>query len=953
MADLATGDKNRLEIINNLNSIKALSRAEALTLLRKIKELRGDLYTDSALKESVEKIIGKFEIYSVDSVINALEKNNTEIKNEDFKENRALRKDEMEELMKDYDKYLKKEKLNEEQALKKTIEENKNISQKNIEQLIKRQQELYKKNLEKLELQKKQNVKIEDKVIDFKEAKKVKNKIEIEAEIITKEQVVLENKIEKILEDYQNIDTKEELKPEFKEVAEKISENLANKLVEPEHGSQTEELEKLIETYIEPEKIVELKKEIEEKIEAAEINIKVDNQVEESANKLIDELKTEGKLKDKVERNEIEIKNEVKEVLLEKIGTEEAVAENLSNKIIEVISKNEPILGEQEITAIRIETTKTEIEANNWINTKNREINIYRGNTLTEKIEAIITNENLSLTKEEIKQVKEYQKLVKEIYYPKDGINIDQYKSESFETALKSGAEPGKVNNETWNDVKGMARIARMTPGQFKEFSEKYNLANNVLKGKLPYGVKECGSLDRIMSKINDNPALRKLLSVSQKMSGYFEKIGGFIPNLKMKLGLKVSGFVIERIGNQAAKAWAQNAMTIFAKNGLEKGMGIVLKGLITKGAVTAGASAAGAGTAAAAAGVAIPGVGWLVAAASLVLSPILNKIKEGLQSIFGEKLGGLLNTGLDIMGGMKLQAFMGKLGKMFGFGGTGGAAAGGTAAVGAGTAATAGAATAGGTVAGAGAAAGAPAIIIVIVVVCVMGGMFGLSLSTNSEAAKSMAPPKGLVQDETNYIEGDDGNDFNASDLNMSFNVPTVNTDFTRTDLQNIAKSIIGVPYFWGGKYSGVGPNPDWGKLKTVTAEGSWSTGKDIPYGLDCSGFVDWAYYQLIKERISGGGGAAEIYGRSIHDISRSDLKIGDVGFLSGKNGDHIGMFIGRDVDGEPLFIQAAGRRYRDNNNGLPAGQVLILKEGKAYNGYTGSTFQVYGRPKVNFKNE
>ena len=51
-------------------------------------------------------------------------------------------------------------------------------------------------------------------------------------------------------------------------------------------------------------------------------------------------------------------------------------------------------------------------------------------------------------------------------------------------------------------------------------------------------------------------------------------------------------------------------------------------------------------------------------------------------------------------------------------------------------------------------------------------------------------------------------------------------------------------VDYFWGGKSLVLGWDDRWGELTEVTAEGSDSTGTELPYGLDCSGFVDWAFY-------------------------------------------------------------------------------------------------------------
>lgn len=58
-------------------------------------------------------------------------------------------------------------------------------------------------------------------------------------------------------------------------------------------------------------------------------------------------------------------------------------------------------------------------------------------------------------------------------------------------------------------------------------------------------------------------------------------------------------------------------------------------------------------------------------------------------------------------------------------------------------------------------------------------------------------------------------------------------------------ACSLVGkVNYFWGGKSLVFGWDAQWGELRQVTAAGSSTTGTYRPYGLDCSGFVDWVFF-------------------------------------------------------------------------------------------------------------
>ena len=66
-------------------------------------------------------------------------------------------------------------------------------------------------------------------------------------------------------------------------------------------------------------------------------------------------------------------------------------------------------------------------------------------------------------------------------------------------------------------------------------------------------------------------------------------------------------------------------------------------------------------------------------------------------------------------------------------------------------------------------------------------------------------------------------------------------------------------VNYFWGGKSLVLGWDSRWGTPKEVWAAGSPSTGTVRPYGLDCSGFVDWVFYNISGGTyvIGHGGGA------------------------------------------------------------------------------------------------
>lgn len=118
-------------------------------------------------------------------------------------------------------------------------------------------------------------------------------------------------------------------------------------------------------------------------------------------------------------------------------------------------------------------------------------------------------------------------------------------------------------------------------------------------------------------------------------------------------------------------------------------------------------------------------------------------------------------------------------------------------------------------------------------------------------------------------------------------------------------AYSLLGkVNYFWGGKSNAIGWDSRWGTPTRVTAPGSRSTGTVRPYGLDCSGFVDWVFNNSLGYVIGHGGGAASQHGYC-KPISWSEALPGDLVFYPGDS--HVGIFVGKDESGNPLIIHCA----------------------------------------------
>lgn len=112
-------------------------------------------------------------------------------------------------------------------------------------------------------------------------------------------------------------------------------------------------------------------------------------------------------------------------------------------------------------------------------------------------------------------------------------------------------------------------------------------------------------------------------------------------------------------------------------------------------------------------------------------------------------------------------------------------------------------------------------------------------------------------------------------------------------------------IEYWWAGKYNEVGLNREWGCDKAIWAtdgHGRYEYGNVLPYGMDCTGFVKWAF-------INGGFDAsliprsdmanAKFGGTSTTKVAFSDnsglinnLKMGDLLYTEG----HIALVVGVD---------------------------------------------------------
>lgn len=190
-----------------------------------------------------------------------------------------------------------------------------------------------------------------------------------------------------------------------------------------------------------------------------------------------------------------------------------------------------------------------------------------------------------------------------------------------------------------------------------------------------------------------------------------------------------------------------------------------------------------------------------------------------------------------------------------------------------------------------------------------------------------------------------------NYQGVQFNPDIPIIEGEWTRSDLIDTAMSLLDLHYFWGGKYARKGPNPNWGMPKKVTSKGSWSTGKVIPSGLDCSGFVDWVYVQMIGKTIGKGGGTVAQYSNT-YPIKESELRIGDLGFYQSGGGQHVGIYAGTH-NGKKLFVHTGGRQWKNSTH--IAGRTVISYNDTSqyYKGNAPTKFKYFRRPYVLFADD
>ena len=120
------------------------------------------------------------------------------------------------------------------------------------------------------------------------------------------------------------------------------------------------------------------------------------------------------------------------------------------------------------------------------------------------------------------------------------------------------------------------------------------------------------------------------------------------------------------------------------------------------------------------------------------------------------------------------------------------------------------------------------------------------------------------------------------------------------RAVVETACKLVGKVNYFWGGKSSAIGWDPRWGTLMKVTSPGNVTSGTYRPFGLDCSGFLDW----VLKNAGLPSDGHWYV-NRNLTAASPANAKPGD--FALYPDASHIGVVVGRNEAGKLLVCHCA----------------------------------------------
>jgi len=578
------------------------------------------------------------------------------------------------------------------------------------------------------------------------------------------------------------------------------------------------------------------------------------------------------------------------------------------NRLEQILSSNKN-LGSN--SSVQVTAKKFYLAVDKIIEQHSGEVKELREDNFKENFNKELIEKNSKIDELQLKNAQEYRDLVAKNSFDKSIIDGQQ------NIALENNEPlfgPGKIEN-AWMDLKTTVNFLQKSPEEIKNIKEKYNSLKGKLDGvNLPTGSKEARSFERMMGGLN-KPNVDDLFSKARKYLGWADRVdkmtGGWLNKTVTDAGVKV----FEKIGNQAIQEFTTNALGQMAQHGFQQGFSNVLNGILSGGvqatatttasgvgtgiavggtaAATATGAAAGgtaAATGAAAASAVVPGIGWIVAAAIVALGAI-KKIGNTIAEKLGISSKAFFEDNFGKVGGFFVKAAMGLV--------------------------------------------ALPAMLIGLmsatligpIIIAVVIGLFGYQLFQGS-LVSSLVPPKGTDSTTIEIPTAGGGN----------INLPPVTGSVDGQKIVTMARSLIGnICYYWAGGHNSnepvLGVDPRWGKQVSRDKKGA------SIYGLDCSGFVAWVFHQYGI--LNTNAGAREMI-FSLPAAKRFTnpnlLQIGDIGYGSSPS-DHIGIYSGRDANGNPLWVHSTSRP----TNGGAGNNFCRKNNGEVYGGVHESTYSEF----------
>lgn len=491
-----------------------------------------------------------------------------------------------------------------------------------------------------------------------------------------------------------------EIKTESEELEARIKEEKTKQVVKEATKSENFNEKILVETLkrnlIDPKEIkkvvAEVKKIRKEKEKTEKINTEIKKAIYEEKNDL------RKKLEEKYEKNS----NEIQEILrkVDQVKAEikvEAEAKKIVEKVFEKLKEeslpinensqlelkqailnswenNEKLVLPKEIEGLTNKTTVVRellVSVDKFKKEELVTIINFRASKLEEKVtrslrESGVQNEEL---------IAEYTAVLSEFYNDSNSlvaeINIDE--SVNFVRSMVPQASLWQAE-ESVREAQFLAKNLVKSPKRFNTLLNRYNLVRDKIGIENLPKVEEARVTEKITNFLSKSPQTLKLLGRAQRIGSVVAQIQGFPKTLFLKGTEKVSGFVFEKIGNQAMASFVQNSAAVIAKEGSTKGITLILKSVLSKGAVVAGETAAGgaAGGGALAGAVAafqaLPVVGQVIAVVTLVVTAVvvvaksvIKTLKGLVEKILGTKLNQIQRFLSEDLG---LGKFAGKVGQ-------------------------------------------------------------------------------------------------------------------------------------------------------------------------------------------------------------------------------------------------------------------------------------------------